>query len=101
MIVNYFVLDGVVVDTTAITATLMLTSFALQWVSFVSMIESVAGVFGIEFANVGGSLLTHEGLSTYLKLIAFTTIPAILFYVPLCCIIDLYFYESGEESLGL
>lgn len=93
MLVNYFVLDGVVADTTIMTTMLLLISFALQWVSFVSLIENVADVFGIAFADIGMSILTQTGQWTYLKLIAFTTIPAVVLYVTFCSAMDLYFYH--------
>ena len=96
--VDYFTLDGATPNNTFTTAAFMLVSYMLAWVSFVPMIEWVAGLCGIQYGDIGTSVLTQAGLETYFKLIAFTTLPAIAFYLPLCCGLDYHYYRCQSDS---
>lgn len=109
---DYF--NGVTISNIVMTTAMMGFSVALQWVSFVPLIEHVAMMFGIDpgdfngdghgdgdgYDDGDGNVITIM-VEKYARLVGITTLPAIVFYILVCVIIDGYYYYLKRDDYKL
>ena len=88
--VDYFSINNKKSNTNTFTCIFLTIPIILQFVSFVPMIEWSVQESNINPKHMGS--FDYEGFETFIGMIALTSVPAILFYVSLCCLFDYYYY---------